>query len=83
MNSIKSAAASATLREPPGWRYIVTDKGPIDHHAPGTDVTKRYSKDVLARLVEEGYVVDADVEQETPKEGKKWPRSKARSRNSS
>lgn len=39
--------------------YIVTDKGPIDRHAPGTDVTGLYSPATLARLIEEGYVAEA------------------------
>lgn len=41
--------------------YIVTSKGPIDRYPPGADVTKVYPPEVLARLVEEGYVIDADA----------------------
>ena len=48
-------------------RYIVTDKGPIDRHPPGTDVSKLYAPDVLARLVAEGYVIDADAPKEPSK----------------
>lgn len=39
-------------------KYIVTDKGPIDRHAPGADVTGIYAPDVLARLIADGYVAE-------------------------
>lgn len=42
-------------------KYIITDMGPLDRHPPGTDVTALYDAATLARLVEEGYVVDADA----------------------
>lgn len=40
-------------------KYIVTELGPIDRHAPGTDVTGMYKPDVLARLIDEGFVAEA------------------------
>lgn len=39
-------------------KYIVTDKGPIDQHAPGADVTGVYRGDVLQRLIEDGYIAE-------------------------
>ena len=50
-------------------KYIITQQGPIDRHAPGTDATDLYPADVLQRLIAEGY-----VEAETPK---RTPRAKA------
>lgn len=47
--------------------YIVTQKGPIDRHPPGTNVSKLYPADVLARLVAEGYVEDTDAPKEPSK----------------
>lgn len=38
-------------------RYVVSSLGPIDRLRPGEDVTERYGAAVLARLVEEGYVI--------------------------
>lgn len=52
-------------------RYIVTDKGPIDRNPPGADVSKLYMPATLARLVEEGYVMDADAEKAKPSPKKK------------
>lgn len=49
--------------------YIVTDKGPIDRHEPGTDVTGLYPADVLRRLMKDGYVKE---------KGATWPPAKAR-----
>ena len=40
-------------------KYIVTDLGPIDRRQPGEDVTNVYPADVLARLIEEGYVEES------------------------
>lgn len=60
-------------------KYVVTKLGPIDRHAPGTDVTGIYTGDVLARLITDGYiegVVDALERDE------KW-QSKAPKRKSS
>ena len=37
-------------------KYVVTDLGPIDRRQPGEDVTGVYAPDVLARLIDEGYV---------------------------
>ena len=37
-------------------KYVVTSKGPIDRHEPGTDVSSVYAPDVLQRLMEDGYV---------------------------
>jgi len=48
-------------------KYIVTEKGPIDRHEPGTDVSKVYPAAVLARLVKEGYVIDAKKAQASRK----------------
>ena len=39
-------------------KYIVTDKGPLDRNPPGADVTGLYDPDTLARLMEDGYVVE-------------------------
>lgn len=39
-------------------KYIVTDKGPIDRHKPGEDVTGLYRPDVLQRLIADGYVAE-------------------------
>lgn len=39
-------------------KYIVTDKGPIDRHAPGADVTNFYRGDKLQRLIDEGYIAE-------------------------
>ena len=47
-------------------KYIVTDKGPIDRHAPGTDVTGIYPADVLARLVDDGYIAEDKPRKRTP-----------------
>ena len=43
-------------------RYIVTDKGPIDTRAPGTDVTGIYDDATAARLVDEGYLSAVEPE---------------------
>lgn len=45
-------------------KYKVTDKGPIDRHEPGADVTGLYKPDVLERLINEGYV-EADKPKRT------------------
>ncbi len=41
-------------------RYIVSDKGPIDRHLPGTDVTGVYTELVTRRLLKEGYLRQED-----------------------
>ena len=46
-------------------KYVVTSKGPIDRHEPGTDVSSVYPADVLQRLISEGYV--EAFEKVTPK----------------
>ena len=38
-------------------RHTVTDKGPIDWHVPGDDVTGLYDADTLQRLIDDGYVM--------------------------
>lgn len=38
-------------------KYIVTDKGPIDWHVPGADVTGLYGDATLQRLIDDGYVM--------------------------
>lgn len=52
-------------------KYIITDMGPLDRLPPGTDVTKLYDAAILARLVKEGYVVDADAPKPKPTAKKK------------
>lgn len=42
----------------PAIKYVVTDKGPLDNQPPGTDVTERYTPNLLARLIDEGYVAE-------------------------
>lgn len=42
-------------------KLIVTDLGPIDRHKPGEDVTGLYDDETAARLIDEGYLVDADA----------------------
>lgn len=37
-------------------KIFVTSLGPIDRHAPGTDVTGIYNDETLKRLIEDGYV---------------------------
>jgi hypothetical protein len=44
---------------------FVTDKGPIDGHQPGADVSAVYKGDTLERLVNDGYLT---VASETPVE---------------
>lgn len=61
--------------------YVVTELGPIDRHAPGTDVTRLYDAATLARLVEEGYVEDIEAANAS-ETGEKW-HTKARKRKSS
>lgn len=39
-------------------KYIVTDMGPIDMHAPGADVTGVYQGDKLQRLIDEGFIAE-------------------------
>ena len=50
-------------------KYVVTSKGPIDRHEPGTDVSSVYAPDVLQRLISEGYV--EAFEKVTPKRKQK------------
>ena len=38
-------------------RHTVTNKGPIDWHEPGADVTGLYDADTLQRLIDDGYVM--------------------------
>jgi hypothetical protein len=55
-------------------KLIVTDMGPIDRHAPGDDVTGFYDNETAARLIGEGYLIDADVKAEVddkPKRSRK------------
>lgn len=37
-------------------RIIVTQKGPIDRHEPGADVTGLYRPETVTRLVKDGYL---------------------------
>lgn len=39
-------------------KYVISELGPLDRRDPGTDVTGLYDPATLARLVEEGYVVE-------------------------
>lgn len=57
--------------------YIVTAKGPIDGHQPGTDVTAAYAEDVRARLVEEGYIEAVDDKPKASKSKSKKADAKA------
>lgn len=50
-------------------KYVVTDKGPIDWHNPGEDVTGIYPVSTLERLIANGF-----VKEERP------PKSKSKSK---
>lgn len=49
-------------------RLIVTDQGPIDRRQPGEDVTELYDDETAARLIKEGWIMDADAK---PKRSRK------------